>query len=255
MFTRTLSFAVLLFALLSLNSPALAQPLTGTVSDADYATMQKTVTEKIQQLEKLGGGTKPFLTRLDETNKLNDSGSTGDALTQLKSLGNSVDDQLKTLTALRNAPKKVAVKAVPSRTTTQSAQISGNNLSTLIMSFAQTNPAKAHSINYASFHGTSDDYAHSMAKDILSRELGGLKVPCEGPFRLERFRNVQRISEMRKQGQSCESLLSYHYTTEEIASAAKTDGMRVSELSQRVRYLEQQLGLSPLQSSLTVHQY
>jgi hypothetical protein len=253
------SFKVLtLLLVVSLFLPATAfaaeeAPAVAAAAGActEYDTTRKSVDDKIKQLEALGGGVKPFLTRLEQ---IESTANRADAAKYLKSLENSLDEQLKAVKELR-APKPVGsvAKTVARPKGVQTGLDNRNSAIEQLLAQYMKSPSSVstQSLNLASFQGTADDYVNMVAKDLISRELGGLGVPCKGPFRLERFRNLQRIKELKDQGKEYRNFLSYHNHTEEVAQGAKDDSGRVPELSQRVRYLEQQLGLSPLTSSLS----
>ncbi len=236
--------------------PANAQ-VSGTLeaspADAEYKQLTLELNDKLHQLEELGGGIKPFEDRfktIDET--YTSSGDANESVSQIKALNRSAGEQIASVKALRTKKSAiVARKATPgSDAVVSKSLLSDQRVQKAILTFAQQN-SNSNAPSYAGFNGTADDYVTLVAKDVIARELGGLRVPVKGPFLLERFRNLQRISELKKQGKKIDGFLGYHRTTEDVASAASRDMGRLAELSQRVSYLRQQLGLAPLSRSLT----
>jgi hypothetical protein len=97
-----------------------------------------------------------------------------------------------------------------------------------------------------SFNGTSDEYYDEIAKTMLQHELGDL-APCEGPFRMERFRIAKKIQELRNGGKSVDGLVQGFHKLEEMAAEGNKDPRQVPALADNVRYMEKNLGLSALQ--------
>jgi hypothetical protein len=98
----------------------------------------------------------------------------------------------------------------------------------------------------ANFSGTSDQYYDEIARTMLQHELGDL-APCEGPFRMNRFRIAKKIQDLRNHGTPVESYIAGFRRIEEMAAAANKDPRQVASVADNVRYMEQSLGLSELQ--------
>ncbi len=251
------------FFLSSLLNQAQASPVSGVVEvsnhDVEYKSLTTEFAQKLERLEKLGGGIKPFGLRLASIDESYSAGKTTESLELLKNLSQQVDQQLEAITALR-AKKPAAVASLPQpagHKGSEMAQIlNDSRVRSTIANYAKSMEQNGGSQkSYSSFSGSAEDYIAAVAKDVISRELGGLNAPVQGPFLLERFRNLQRINELRKHGDRIDGFLTYHKHTEDIASVASRDSTRMAELSQRVLYLRQQLGLSPLSSSLKISQF
>ncbi|MBX9693237.1 MAG: hypothetical protein K2Z81_12690, partial [Cyanobacteria bacterium] len=177
------------------------------------------------------------------------------SVSQIKALNRSAGEQITSVKALRSKKPmqthKVAARGGESvDPTITKALLADQRVQKAIMQYAQGS-APGNSSGYSNFNGSADDYVSLVAKDVIARELGGLGIPVKGPFMVERFRNLQRINELKQQGRKIDGFLGYHRTTEDIALAASRDTGRLAELSQRISYLRQQLGLAPLSRSLT----
>ncbi|MGD9684972.1 MAG: hypothetical protein AB7W16_27715 [Candidatus Obscuribacterales bacterium] len=226
--------------------------------EAQYQQMHKSFEEKLGKLEDLGGGIKPFADRLSQIDESFKKGDSQGAVRSLDSLDRSIDSQLKSVAALR-APKP---KVSPASQVVSSGAQSQNPLMILARSevggkslISPETIASMNTSNYSSFQGSPNEYLEKLAKDLVGRELGGLSIPVKGPFRLERFRNVQRISELRKVGKRVDNYLYQYEKTEDLAAQAHRDPGRIEELSSQVRYLAQQLGVSQLSGSLRQQSY
>lgn len=254
-----LAFALSSLVALSSNSLSFAAEVSGSIEttplEVQYTAVSGELASHLKQLEALGGGIAPFVTRQKQIDEVFTAGDHENAVKDLVRLNQGVTDQLANLKALRTAKKapvqpKVAV-AVPA-VASGALAVSPASLSDLsrLMVINQSGTG-----NYSNYEGDADGFAKMVAKDIIARELGNLGIPCKGPFRVERFRNLQRINELRQKGQRIEGYLDFHKRTEELAAIAKNDPSRLGQLSSEVRYLEQQLGLSPLTGSLKLSTY
>lgn len=116
------------------------------------------------------------------------------------------------------------------------------------VSGAAISSARAQEANnvMAQFQGSNDAYYEQVKAAILARELGS-DAPVDGPFQQERFRIAKRIQQLEGQGMRVDSYRGSYKQLEVIA--ATKDIRRISELKDRIRYLEQQLGLPPLQGA------
>ena len=254
-----LAFALSLLVALCSNSVAFAAEVAGSVEttplEVQYTSVSGDLTTHLKQLESLGGGIAPFVARQKQIDQVFTAGDHENAVRDLVHLNKSVTDQLANLKALRtakrvSAPSKAAIAMpVSSSSSLVVSPASMGELSKLMV-VNQTGTG-----SYSSYEGDADGFAKTVAKDIIARELGNLGIPCKGPFRVERFRNLQRINELRLKGQRIDGYLDFHKRTEDLAALAKNDPSRLGQLSSEVRYLEQQLGLSPLTGSLKVSTY
>ncbi|MCA9804035.1 MAG: hypothetical protein KC777_18830 [Cyanobacteria bacterium HKST-UBA02] len=230
--------------------------------EAQYQQMHKSFEEKLGKLEGLGGGIKPFADRLSQIDESFKKGDSQGAVRSLDSLDRSIESQLKSVTALRAPKPKVSPASQVVSSGSQNSQVSQNPLLILARSevggkslISPETIASMNTSNYSSFQGSPNEYLEKLAKDLVGRELGGLSIPVKGPFRLERFRNVQRISELRKMGKRVDNFLYQYEKTEDLAAQAHRDPGRIEELSSQVRYLAQQLGVSQLSGSLRQQSY
>lgn len=249
--------AVLLFFFTAMSAPQVsAQDASGAVEttpqEMQYRELSHEIRENMRKLEALGGGMAPFVRRLEEIDAVYAKGDIGAALKDLSSLSQNVDEQLKRLNALRSEKRIVPVVV---RTAAQKPQAGSYARTNAVVQDARKDDAKQSEgqevVCYSQFKGSADDFLKVIAEEIASRELGGLGIPVRGPFRLERFRNLRRINELRQKGQKIDGYLDFYRRTEEIASSARKDGTLIGQLSSAVRYLEQQLGLEPLSGSLS----
>ena len=232
-----------------------------TPDEASYQSIHADVQAKIEKLESLGGGMKVIKNYLIQIDQAYNKGNTKNALQQIKSLNKSVTQQLKKLEELRSEKRVVRTQAQNSIPVAPGMAPEKEPLTTLLDALsqakAQTQQVKiANKSKYKNFDGTPNAYLQMVVKDIVKKELGQIELPCKGPFRLERFRIAQRISEMQKQGQNISGYLNYYNRTEQIARAARQDPRRIPELNGNVSYLSQQLELKPLTAgSVNVSMY
>ncbi|MBX9951983.1 MAG: hypothetical protein K2Y39_22615 [Candidatus Obscuribacterales bacterium] len=253
-----LAFAVSSLVALFSNSMVFAAEVSGSVEttplEVQYTCVSGELAAHLKQLEGLGGGIAPFVTRQKQIDQVFVAGDHEGAVKDLVRLNQNVSDQLANLKALRAVKRPAAQPKVASAAPVAApgglsvSSASMNDLSKLMV-------VSQGAGNYSNYEGDADGFAKMVAKDIISRELGNLGIPCKGPFRVERFRNLQRINELRQKGQRIDGYLDFHKRTEELASLAKNDPSRLGQLSSEVRYLEQQLGLSPLTGSLKISTY
>lgn len=258
-YSRSFFCLILLVALCLPISPAFADTSTASLSAVNYDDVRNDVYQDVKHLQDLGGGIKPFESRLSEIDQMKTNGQADAAMNQLSFLSSSVKDQLKSLTDLRQrkAAPKPKVQAVAG------GRFAGSGDGLLAMFANQKldniNAAQAQQLQAmfidSNFNGSGQEYIQKVAQDIIAREFGGLGIPCRGPFQLERFRNLHRMNEFRKQGRDIKNFLSYHNQTEQLAARASREPEVVAELSQRVRYLEQQMGMSPLTGSAQIRSY
>lgn len=232
---------------------ALAGQQVGSVAmppeEVQYRELHDQLQAKIKKLAGLGAGVAPFENRLSEIDKASENNWVASSKS-LSSLNDSVEAQLKSIAALR-APKPVAAKvALPSNIASalpRAAQ--GQDMQRVVNRLAAVLPNSKDLLQVPN-GGTADDFVQNLANQLAARELGGLGVPVSGPFLLERFRNLQRVNQMRAAGQNIDSYLDYWRRTEDTLKLAKRDSSRLSELSSQVSYLQQQLGLQPLSGSI-----
>lgn len=238
-----------------------ADEVSGTVemtpAEVQYKNVSDELANNLKQLESLGGGIAPFVARQAEIEKAFGGGDHEQAAKDMTNLNRSAKDQLADIKALRAAkPKKAVAKAPAAQPASSSSTVNSLNLSPETMSalskFIEPKQVTNQSniTSYANFKGDADGFADMVAKDIIARELGNLGIPGKGPFRLERFRNLHRINELKQKGVRIDGYLDHYRRTEDLAAAAKVDPSRIAQLSGDVRYLEQQLGLAPLNGSL-----
>lgn len=228
-----------------------------TPAEVEYKNVSAELANNLKQLESLGGGIAPFVARQAEIDKAFNGGDQEQAAKDMSRLNRSAKDQLADLKVLRTAKPKVAAKPAAPAAAAPASASNQLNLSPETMSalskFIEPKQAEINQKNvtsYAGFKGDADGFAEMVAKDIIARELGNLGIPCNGPFRLERFRNLHRINELKQKGVRIDGYLEHYKRTEDLAAAAKKDPSRLGQLSGDVRYLEQQLGLSALTGSL-----
>lgn len=227
--------------------------------ELSYKSIHQEVMEAMDKLEESGGGMKPLRNYLAQIDNAFEAGDQEGALKKLNSLKEGVDRQLanvKDIKARKLQAKKaesepmqsleqaVRTAALPQK---EPARVLVNALQEA-QSRVNSNPSSA-----TNFRGSANDYLKMVVKDIVARELGTIALPVNGPFRLERFRIAQRISELQKGGQDITNYLAYYNKTEEIARAAKHNPGRIGELSGNVQYLSQQLQLPPLSGSLSAN--
>ncbi len=257
-YSQTFFCLILLLSFVFSVNPVLADTESSSGSSDPYQDLKASVSQDLKHLQELGGGIKPFEARIADLDQMKSNGQADAAMSQLTSLSSSVKEQLKSVSELRAhkpAPKaKVASGARPTTTDmialfTSSPKSFDQNISSsqaqqLQQMFSDTN-----------FQGNGNEYIQKVAQDIIAREFGGLGIPCRGPFQLERFRNLHRMNELRKQGRDIKNFLTYHNQTEQLAARASREPGIVAELSQRVRYLEQQLGMAPLTGSNGIRQF
>lgn len=253
-----LAFAVSSLVTLCSNTLVFAAEVAGSIEttplEVQYTAVSEELTMQLKQLASLGGGITPFVNRQKQIDQVFTDGAHERAVNDLLHLNNSVKEQLSNLKALRTAKKVAApVKVAAARPSAHTNSLAVSPASMSQLNMLMVNQACAG--NYSNYEGDADGYAKTVANDILARELGNLGIPCKGPFRVERFRNLQRINELRQKGQKIDGYLDYHRRTEELASLARNDSSRLGQLSSEVRYLEQQLGLSPLTGSLKLATY
>lgn len=253
-----LAFAVSSLVAFCSNSLVFAAEVAGSIEttplEVQYNSVSGELAAHLKQLETLGGGIGPFIARQKQIDQVFVAGDHENAVKDLVRLNQSVSDQLANLKALRAVKKAPALPKVAFAapvTTTGNLAVSPASMSELSKLMVVNQGVG----NYSGYEGDADGFAKLVAKDIIARELGNLGIPCKGPFRVERFRNLQRINELRQKGQKIDGYLDFHKRTEELASLAKNDPSRLAQLSSEVRYLEQQLGLSPLTGSLKISTY
>jgi hypothetical protein len=253
-----LAFAVSSLVAICSNSLVFAAEVAGSIEttplEVQYNSVSGELAAHLKQLETLGGGIAPFVTRQKQIDQVFVAGDHENAVKDLVRLNQSVSDQLANLKALRavkKTPAQPKVAFAAPVTSTGSLAVSPASMSELNKLMIVNQGVG----NYSSYEGDADGFAKMVAKDIIARELGNLGIPCKGPFRVERFRNLQRINELRQKGQRIDGYLDFHKRTEELASLAKNDPSRLAQLSSEVRYLEQQLGLSPLTGALKISTY
>ncbi len=256
-----LAFAISSLVVLCSNSLVFAAEVAGSVEttplEVQFTSVSSELAANLKQLETLGGGIAPFANRQKQIDQVFAAGDHESAVKDLVRLNNSVTDQLANLKALRTAkrvpPHAKAAGAVPvAPSNTLAVSPASMNELAKLMSVDHNQGSVA---SYSNYEGDADGFTKMVAKDIIARELGNLGIPCKGPFRVERFRNLQRINELRQKGQRIDGYLDFHRRTEDLAAAAKFDPSRLAQLSSEVRYLEQQLGLSPLAGSLKISTY
>lgn len=265
---KTALTALLLVALTTGFQPAFADeaataPIAqqaGSVAippeEVQYRDLKDQLQAKIKKLAGLGAGVTPFENRLNEIDQSSENNWVASSKS-LSSLNDSVESQLKSIAALR-APKPVAAKPAVSLNP-QVAQMlaargvapQGSDMQKIVNRLATVLPESKGSLSsLVNNGGTADGFLENLANQVASRELGGLGIPVSGPFLLERFRNLQRVNQLRSEGRQINSFLDYWKRTEEQVKLAKRDNSRLSELSSQVSYLQQQLGLQPLSGSV-----
>lgn len=218
--------------------------------EVQYRDLRDQLQAKIKKLAGLGAGVAPFENRLNEIDKTSENNWVASSKS-LSSLNDSVESQLKSIAALR-APKPVAkpVALPPAVAAALPKGAQGQDMQRVVNRLAAVLPQSKDLLQAAPNGGTADDFVQNLANQLAARELGGLGVPVSGPFLLERFRNLQKVNQMRVAGQNIDSYLDYWRRTEETLKLAKRDSSRLSELSSQVSYLQQQLGLQPLNGSI-----
>lgn len=266
---QALSLAVLVLLFSSTQALAMDSQLVAseeghvemTPDEASYQSIHAEVQEKIEKLESLGGGMKVIKNYLNQIDQAYNTGNTQSALQQIKSLKRSVTQQLKKVEELRSEKRIVRTQTENPVPLAPAMAPEKEPLTVLLDALSQaksqsTQVKQVRKSKYKDFDGTPNAYLQMVVKDIVSKELGQIQLPCKGPFRLERFRIAQRISEMQKQRQNISGYLNYYNRTEQIARAARQDPRRIPELSGNVSYLSQQLELKPLTAgSLNVSMY
>lgn len=238
------------------QSPSEQGHIEMTANEASYQAVHASVVENMNKLEALGGGMKPLRNYLKQIDQTFTNGDVDKANKQITTLDKSVAQQLKKVSELRS--RKRRVQAVNSNPVPQAPGMSLNGptqepLNVLLnaLNKAKQKEQAAPRQSIAKFNGSSNAYLQHVVKDIVQRELAGVQLPCKAPFRLERFRIAQRISELKKQGQDVRNYEAYYNRTESIARQVRNNPRRIAELSSNVRYLGQQLQLPPLTGSVT----
>lgn len=249
-----------LVLVLSSSTAVMAAPLVShegqiqmTSDDATYQNVHAEVTEKMNKLEELGGGMKPLKNYLKQIDNTYAKGNEETAMKQITSFNNSVEQQLKKVKELRSRKRVVKQTANPVPQAPGMEVAPTKEPVTVLLdalSKAKRQTRNTSSSKLAKFNGTPNAYLQMVVKDIVSRELGGIQLPCKAPFRLERFRIAQRISALQKQGQDVRNYVAYYNRTEAIARSTRNNPRRIPELNSNVRYLSQQLNLAPLTGSL-----
>lgn len=196
----------------------------GTEQEALYNSLRGRILARIQNLEHRGAGTKPFLATLAQADSEFKNGQTIKAQASLYKLEEPIAGQ----------ESQLSLRAARNTASSNPRLAAGHG-----------DPRASGTAN---FQGTADAYYDEVAKSILQRELGDL-APCDGPFRLERFRIGKRLQELRQRGVSIDANLTLYRRTEELAAVANKNPRRLPELSDNIRYMEKQLGLTELQGS------
>lgn len=234
----------------------LSSSVSQSVETSANQKLIQSIKDKLERLKSLGGGIKPFVARLDEIAKSADVDKAADDLT---ALDESVQEQINAVSSLRNKPHAApSLQGHGQSLQTYSGGDSEGGLPAAIQKpIPQAKKPTAPALTpiappaiKATYQGSVDGYYDMLVGEVLGKELGGLGFPCKGPFRLERFRLLQRIQEIRTSGTNVDGYLAYYHKIEEAAGRARKDQTRLPELSGNVAYLQQQLGLSTLTGSL-----
>jgi hypothetical protein len=234
----------------AVSAKGVAPAATLGVGSGDYQAKRKKLVERIKWLESKGVGVKPFFDQLSQIDGLYSHGDSTTASAATARLVSTVSEheqiiKQKALTASRSA----ATAAPPQMSSAKQAAMEH------MLAEMRAKGASQKQINdaLADFQGTSDAYYDEVARTMLQHELGDL-APCEGPFRMERFRIAKKIQELRNGGVSTASFVSYYRKLEDEAGEAQKDPRRLAEMADNIRYMDKQLGLSELQGSSHRHQ-
>lgn len=230
-----------------------------TENELSYKNIHQEVVDAMDKLEQSGGGMKPLRNYLAQIDNAFEAGDQEGALKKLHSLKEGVDRQLANVKDIKErklqAQKAESEPMQSLEQAVRTAALPQKEPARVLVNALQEAQSRVNSNSSAAsnFRGSANDYLKLVVKDIVARELGTISLPVNGPFRLERFRIAQRISELQKGGQDISNYLAYYNKTEEIARAAKQSPGRIGELSGNVQYLSQQLQLPPLSGSLSAN--
>jgi len=227
---------------------AAAQVAASVSGSGTFQSQRVKLVERIKALEGKGVGVKPFFDEVSRIDGLYSHGDTAGATAALGRLGSTVAEheqiiKTKSVVAARpaGAPAAAAAAAAPMSSAKQAAM-----QQMLSQMRAQGASQKQIDTALTNFQGTSDEYYDEIARTMLQHELGDL-APCEGPFRMERFRIAKKIQELRVTSVNTAGFTSFYRKLEEMAVIAAKDPRKIAEMADNVRYMEKQLGLSELQ--------
>lgn len=188
---------------------------------AQYQTDKNALMKRINALAAKRVGVKPYLDKLARVDDQAKRGDLYEAAAGLAYLDSVVEAQEQRFApAQRPAPPRAVV--------------------------ASSVPASADFL--AQFAGKTDDYAEEIAWTILKRECGDL-APARGPFRMERFRIAKAIQQLASKGRNVVSFTAMYKRIDALTLQTASDRRKMNELTDQIQYLQQQLGLPPLQGT------
>ncbi|HEY9718140.1 MAG TPA: hypothetical protein V6C69_11760 [Trichormus sp.] len=233
----------------ALSAKAASPVATQGVGSGDYPTKRKRLVERIKWLESKGVGVKPFFDQLSRIDGLYSHGDSTTASTAMAHLVSTVSEHEQIIKQKSLTAARPVTAAAPQMSSAKQAAMQQ------MLAEMKAKGASQKQINdaLADFQGTSDAYYDEIARTMLQHELGDL-APCEGPFRMERFRIAKKIQELRNSGAKTAGFVSYYRKLEDEAAEAQKDPRRLAEMADNIRYMNKQLGLSELQGGSHRHQ-
>jgi hypothetical protein len=204
------------------SSAAMVFLSAGKSAPAQYNTDKNALTKRINALAARRVGVKPYLdqlARVDDQAKRGELYEAAAGLAYLESVVDAQEQRFAQPVQRPSAPQRVA-SSVPSSPDFL-AQFAGK---------------------------TDQNYDEDIAMTILRRECGDL-APSKGPFRMERFRIAKAIQLMASKGRDVESFKIMYKRIDALTIQIGTDRRRMNGLADQIQYLQQQLGLAPLQGT------
>ncbi|HEY9713341.1 MAG TPA: hypothetical protein V6C72_07715 [Chroococcales cyanobacterium] len=208
-------------------------PMTGKIAptQAQYQAQRADVASQLKSLEAKGVGIAAFVTELKRLDSLYTHAQLAEATQGMTKLADNVQ-QLEARRQEAQAASHVA-KVQPANHGRSSGQskISSDLLEQGV----------------AAYNGSVDGFVDSIVNEIAQRELGRF-IPNKGPFLVERFRIAKRIHELENRNVRVDGFANLYRQMEDLV--ALRDSRKLPEISNNVKYLQQQLGLTQLEGSL-----
>jgi len=184
-----------------------------------YLDARKKVAARIVNIQSMGGSIQQLQAGLGKADALYKQEDLKGALAGLVTLQDTVSEQEKRVSAAH-------ASATASKTAEGPGAIS-----------SELPPGK---------NMSKDDYYNRMVQSMLFKELG-TDAPADGPFQLERFRTAKYIHELESQGKDVQGARYLYKQIDDLV--ASHDNTKVSEIVDKLNYLQKQLGLPPLKAS------
>jgi len=184
-----------------------------------YLDARKKVAARIVNIQSMGGSIQQFQAGLAKADALYKQEDLKGALAGLVTLQDTVSEQEKRLSAAHASATASTTGEGPGAISSE--PLPGKNMS-------------------------KDDYYNRMVQNMLFKELG-TDAPADGPFQLERFRTAKYIHELESQGKDVQGARYLYKQIDDLV--ASHDNRKVSEIVDKLNYLQKQLGLPPLKAS------